>query len=1065
MRLTIEQKAEIGRHLQKVAVNKAAYHELYDHILTSLEQEPGSKTFNIAELQTFIHLEFDTLINTPAEKKRFSMLNTISGCLIFLIALFTYWRTMEPTVSFWDCGEFIAAATKIQVGHQPGAPLFLMIGKLFSLLALGNTARIAYWVNFSTVLASAGTIMFLFWTITNIAVRVFNNEKLRHRQVSILVAGAVGALAFCFSDSFWFSAVEAEVYALSTLFTAITFWAIIQWEAAMNDRWLILIAFIVGLSTGVHLLSLLTIPAVAMIYYFRKTDAPTWMGTFKAFAMGCLIVVFVQFVVLQYFILFAAKMDLLFVNSFSLPFGSGGVFFVALFLALMCWAIGYSLKKRLYHLNLSLLCVVFLFFGFGSYALILIRANAKTNINLSNPDNLFGLYGYLGRTNYVPAPLFYGQTFDAKTVENDVTGNTYRKGDKRYEISGETYKTTYDKNMLFPRVFSQDADDIAFYQSWLGLNKTETPSFIQNLQFFASWQVNVMYWRYFMWNFSGKQNDVQGYGGPENGNWITGIKPLDALRLGSQRNLPASITSNAGHNTFFAFPFLLGLAGLVWLFRKNRNYAITLLALFFYTGIAIIIFLNQDPLQVRERDYAYVGSFYAFAIFIGFGVFALAGSLKKLMPSKMSLVLASIICLMAVPLLMATQGWDDHNRSAKTTAVDWAKNYLNSCAPNAILFTNADNDTYPLWYAQEVEGIRPDIRVICMQFLKDGPFINSLKKSMNHSAPLPITMANAKYANGTRDYMPYYDYGISDSVELSDLVAIMTSENSDDKVKMQDGSYMNFLPTKKLKLTINKNAVITSGTVTAQQANNIPTSIEWTFNKSYADKGDLALFDILAHNQWKRPIYFATSVSSDTYIGLDKYLYLEGYAYRLLPLTPNPHFVSKENQVNADVMYTNIAQKFDLTGFKKATYLDPESRRIASTTWRLNNTLTASLLSNGERKKAQTIMEKSLRDLPMQNSSIADTLNKVYTIQNLYALNQTKAANALANDTAAYIQQELRYIASLSPRFKSAYMDNVEFGVGVINELTRLTSANDQTVLSNKITNDLQKMSVLFNVN
>lgn len=1065
MKLTTEQQNEISRHLQKVALNKAAYSELYDHILTSLTQQPESKQFEIRDIQDFIHQEFDELINTPEEKKRFSLLNTIVGLVIFLIALCTYWSTMEPTVSFWDCGEFIAAATKIQVGHQPGAPLFLMIGKLFSLLALGNTNRIAYWVNFSTVVASAGTIMFLFWTITNIAVSVFHKEKLKTRQLSILIAGAIGALAFCFSDSFWFSAVEAEVYALSTLFTAITFWAIIKWEAEMNDRWLILIAFIVGLSTGVHLLSLLTIPAVAMIYYFRKTDTPNWIGTCKAFAIGCVIVAFVQFVVLQYFVLIAAKADFLFVNSFALPFGSGGLFFITTFLIVMVLAIRYSINKGLYNLNLGLLCGVFLFFGFSSYSLILIRANAKTNINLSNPDNLFGLYGYLGRTNYVPAPLLYGQTFDAKSVENEVTGNTYRKGEKRYEISGETYKTTYDKNMLFPRMYSQDADDIGFYQRWLGLTKNETPTFTQNLQFFASWQINEMYLRYFLWNFAGKQNDEQGYGGPENGNWITGIKPLDELRLGSQKNLPESITTNAGHNTFYAFPLILGIAGLIWLYRKNRNYALTLLALFTYTGIAIIVFLNQDPLQVRERDYAYVGSFYAFAIFIGFGVFALSGTLRKLLPAKISFALTSIVCLVAVPLLMATQGWDDHNRSAKTTAVDWAKNYLNSCAPNAILFTNADNDTYPLWYAQEVEGIRPDIRVICMQFLKDGSFINSLKEKINHSDPLPITMANTKYANGTRDYMPYYDYGIGDSVELADLVAVMTSENLGDKVKMQDGSYINFLPTKKLTLSINKNEVVNSGTLAPQQRENIPKSIDWTFNKSYADKGDLALFDILAHNQWKRPIYFATSVSSDTYIGLDRYLYLEGYAYRLLPLTPDPKFVNKESQVNADVMYTNIAQKYDLTGFKKATYLDPESRRIASTTWRLNNTLTAALISIGQHKKAEKIMEKSLRDLPLHNYSIGDTLNKVYTIQNLYALNQTKIANALATDTARYIQQELEYVAQHSPRFKSAYLDNVEFGVGVMNELTRVTSVNHQSVVSKQITDRLQKLSLLFNVN
>lgn len=1062
MNLTDQQQKEISIYLKDVSINESVYNELYDHVITDLESRPEKSIFKLSDIKQFINKEFTMLVNTPDEMRRFSLWKNIGGGIIFAIALITYWLTMEPTLSFWDCGEFILAADKIQVGHQPGAPLFLLIGKMFSLLSAGNPGKIAYWVNFSTVLASAATIAFLFWTIVNLAVRLFANEKISVHAISIFSAGTIGALSFCFSDSFWFSAVEAEVYALSSLFTALTFWAITKWERALNDRWLIFIAFMVGLSTGVHLLSLLTIPAISMIYYFRKSEAPTKFGWLKAFAVGCVIVAVVQFAVLQYFVLMAAKFDLYFVNTLGFPFGSGGIFFALLFICALTWAIRYSIKTHRYHLNLGLLCTAFLFFGFSAYAVILIRANAKTNVNLSNPDNLFSLYNYLGRTNYVPAPLIFGQTFDAKSIKNEITGTTYRKGKDKYEISGNTYKTTYDKNSLFPRMYSHTPDHISFYQRWMGMQPGETPNLIQNIGFFASWQLNVMYLRYFMWNFSGKQNDVQGYGGPENGNWITGINALDAPRLGSQKNLPESITQNAGHNVFYGLPVLLGLIGLIWLFRKNQNYGFALFALFFYTGIAIIIFLNQDPLQVRERDYAYVGSFYAFAIFIGFGFFAVSSFLKKCRLGKLHIAMAGIICLFSVPLLMAARGWDDHDRSGKTTAIEWATNYLNSCAPNAILFTNADNDTYPLWYAQEVEGIRPDVRVISVQFLSDASFLQSLKKTINKSEPLPISMANEKFADGTRDYMPYVDYGLADSVELSDLLAVLTSENKDDKVEMQDGSFYNFLPTKKLKLTINKAEVVRTGTVSAQQRDKIASVLEWNFNKSYALKSDLAIFDILVHNNWRRPVYFATSVSSDTYIGLDKYLYLEGYAYRLLPLQPDKDFVSKETQINTDVMYANMMNKFSLSGFKTAKYLDVESRRIANATWRLQNTLATALLSQGDSERAAQVMRKSLQFLPMKNYSIADTLQKIYTAKNLYDLGEYKKANSIALDTVNYIQQELSYIAGLSPGFKNAYVDNVQFGLSIISEMEQLTGKHKQQKINKEISNRLNIISDSF---
>jgi hypothetical protein len=1063
MKLTAKQQQAIRLHLNEVTLAKDTVDELFDHILSALEHKPDSAVFKLEEVQEMIHAEFPGMINTPAEKQRFHRINNFAGLILFAIALVTYWLTMEPTVSFWDCGEFIATASKLQVGHQPGAPLFLMIGRLFSLLALGDTTKIAYWINFSAVLASAATILFLFWTITAIAAKIFRREKLSSKTYSIIAAGAIGALAYTFSDTFWFSAVEAEVYALSSLFTAVTFWAILKWEAEGNDRWLLFIAFIVGLSIGVHLLSLLAIPAVTLVYYFKKNTRLTVWGSAKAFLMGCLIVAAVQFFIIQYFVLFAAKLDLFFVNTLGLSFGAGAVFFILLCGGIISWGIRQTIKKQLYNLNLALLCLVFILFGFSSYFMIIIRADAKTDINLSNPDNPYALYSYLGRTNYGSTPLLYGNTFDASTIENKETGNQYRKGKTQYEIAGKNYDTRYDKNLLFPRTYSQKEGHPAFYRQWLGLAENESPSFQQNLQFFASWQVGFMYWRYFLWNFSGRQSDIEGQGGIAQGNWITGIKSLDTLRLGNQANLPASITTNEGHNVYYGLPLILGIAGLFWLYRRNKQDAMVLLTLFFFTGIAIIIYLNQDPMQVRERDYAYSGSFYTFAIFIGLGLLAVKELLAKIADHKTSLALAGILCC-TVPILMGTQGWNDHNRGDRTTARDWAKNYLNSCAPNAILFTNADNDTYPLWYAQQVEGIRTDVRVLCVQFLSDPNYINQMKKEMNLSGPLPVTMEEDKYVEGTRDYLPFVDYGLTDSVELNDLLAVMTSENKEDKVQMTSGEYLNFLPTKKFKLTVDTEQVVSTNTISAADKNRVTDAMEWDFNKSYASKGDLALLDILAHNNWKRPIYFATHVSDDTYIGLDKYLYMEGYAYRLLPFKTKGDERDKSEKTNTDIMYHNVVDKMDYSAFHRASYLDPQTKAFVNNTWSGINTLASNLINEGKPAQATRVLQKCMRDLPLRNYSMIDTLNRMGTIQNLYALHHENEANQLTKDTSAYLLQELDYIATLDPEFQQAYLREIRLGLYVFGGLEKFSAQAQQKELNKVIKSNLLRLADQFGV-
>lgn len=995
--------------------------------------------------------------------KNFKSINNLTGFILFGLAGGVYWLTMEPTASFWDCAEFITAADKLQVGHQPGAPLFLMIGKLFSLLSGGDTAKVAYWINFSSVVFSAATVMFLYWTITLIAAKLFRKEKTTTDMLTIMATGIVGALAFTFSDTFWFSAVEAEVYALSIFFTSLVFWAILKWESESDDRWLVIIAFIIGLSIGVHLLSLLAIPTVVLVYYFKKTEKPSVWGFIKAIGIAGIIWVTVQYIIIQYVVLLAAKSDLFLVNTMGFGYGYGAMIFLLILAATLAYSIHYSIKHKKYQLNLGMTCLTFVLFGFSSYFLIIIRANAKPSLNLSNPDNAFGLYGYLSRANYADTPLLYGQTFNAEQTGSKDTYTKYRKGKDKYETAGKGLSIEYDKNMLFPRTYSTRADHVNFYKQWLNIADGQTPSFIQNLEFFTSYQMGFMYWRYFLWNFSGRQNDKHGQGSTTEGNWITGIKSIDALRLGNQDSLPPSIVQNKGYNRFYGLPLILGIAGLFFLYRKNRNDAIVITSLFFFTGLAIILYLNQDPLQVRERDYAYVGSFYAFAIFIGFSVFAIREALSPIGSPKLSLALATITGLLAAPAIMGFQGWDDHNRSGKTTALDWAKNYLNSCAPNAILFVTADNDTFPLWYAQEVEGIRTDIRVVNIQYLSDDAYINQMKAKLNKSAPLPITMAEEKYVNGVRDYLHYFDYGFKDSVELKDLLAVMTSDDKGDKLELSDGTYQNFLPSKKFKLSVDANQLVKNHTITAQEKDKVAPQMEWVYNKDFVFKSDLAMLDILASNNWERPVYFETNVPQETYIGLDKYLYLEGYALRLLPFKTDPKDTrDKMERPNTDVMYQNMMYKFDYKGFQTAKYIDPESKRVAEGTWAIANVLTTNLIAEGKTNQAHHLLVKNIKEIPLKSTSIDDTLSRYQTIQHLYALNETNVANKLTADTLNFLDGELNYIASLEPEKLNYYGRDLQIAFYVLDNLSKMTADYGQHQLSKKINTRFKELQSKF---
>ncbi len=1045
----------------------------------------------------------------------YQKINNILGWTAFAVATVVYTLTLEPTASFWDCGEFISAAFKLQVVHQPGAPLFLMIGRIFSLIAGNDLSRVAYWVNMSSALASAATIMFLFWTITALARKIIARGTEIPTTTQLLVimgSGIVGAMAYTFSDSFWFSAVEAEVYAMSSLCTAIVFWAILKWDAHADepyaDRWIIFIAYIMGLSIGVHLLNLLAIPAIALVYYFRRAKTRTSSGTLLALLVGIIILAFIQYGIVQYLIKYAAYSDLFFVNTLGLGFGSGVTFFAILLILALTFGILYTIsgkrnqlliavisfvalmtigggiygilvaaivlagleylvkireKRRI--LNMALISIVFIILGYGSFAMIVIRAKADTTLNNSDPDNAFALLSYVNREQYGDRPLLYGQYFDSKPIDSKEGDVIYRKGKDKYEKAGRKFSRVYDRNTLLPRMYSDDPQHVAYYRDWMGMTETQSPTFLDNIGFLISYQTSFMYTRYFAWNFIGRQNDVQGHGNFTDGNWLTGIKFIDNMLLGGQYDLPKSQLENNAYNRFYFLPFIMGIIGAFWHFKRNQKDAGIVGLLFFFTGMAIVLYLNQNPLQPRERDYAYAGSFYAFAIWIGLGVAGIADFLRTKFDPKLGALAATVVGLLAAPVLMAKEGWNDHDRSEKTTARALAIDYLNSCAQNAILFTYGDNDTYPLWYAQEVENIRPDVRVVNLSLLGTDWYIRQMKKKVNEAEGLPITMDDEKFVQGVRDVIYYQDYQVKDAIDLKTVFDVITSDDDADKTTYQDGSKENFLPTKNLKLMVDKNQVISSNTVPKSKQNQIAESVNWKYNKNYVTKTELAMFDILSHNNWKRPVYFAITVPSDNYMGLDKYLYNEGFAYRLLPITPAPEDSTaqqRDDLTNIDAMYDHMMNKFTWGNMKNASYLDPESVRMVAVIVNNFNILAEALYKEGRIGEAKKVLYKSLEVVPNKNYSLNFTIRKFYMADLFYKLKDIQKGNEVVKSTGDYIEDELNYIYAISQTKENLNRNDIQLGMSIMNELIKLTAENNQKELNTRLQNQFKTLESKF---
>jgi hypothetical protein len=904
----------------------------------------------------------------------YQRINNLIGWLVFLIAATTYISTIEPTGSFWDCGEFIATAHKLEVGHPPGAPFFLMLARVFILFAGDNVSMFPVMVNILSALMSAFTILFLFWTITALAKKLVtkSGELTTDRIIAIMGAGAVGALAYTFSDSFWFSAVEGEVYASSSFFTAIVVWAMFKWDNASEEkhnlRWLILIAYLMGLSIGVHLLNLLTIPALAFVYYFKRYEISK-KGIIYTALIGTMILGFIQYGIILEMISLAGSFDLFFVNTLGLPFGSGIIVYSIAIIAFLIWAFRYTKKKDMPLWNTAVLCVSFILIGYSTFSQIVIRSNANPPLDENNPENVFNFISYLKREQYGERPLFMGQYYNAKVVDQEEGAMNYAKidGADKYVEAGRKVTPVYESDKItpFPRMWSNQPNHITEYKKWADIKGDRNPTFGDNLRFFFVYQLGEMYFRYFMWNFVGRQNDLQGPGGITKGNWISGIKAIDEMRLGPQDKIPDTQKNNRARNVMYFLPLILGIIGMIYHYSRDNKDAWVVMLLFFFTGIAIVIYLNGTPLQPRERDYAYAGSFYAFAMWIGIGVLSIYEFLKKKINGSTAASIATVVCLVAVPFVMVKAEWNDHDRSMRFTSRDFATDYLNSCEKNAIIFTNGDNDTFPLWYAQEVEGVRTDVRVINLSLLNTDWYIDQLKRKYYESDPIDISWSSDKYNLGKRDYIPYYDRGVKGAVEVKELVDFMGSDAPEAKARTNSGEAINYYPAKNLKLTVDSAEVMANGVVSPADAGKMVKTMEWSINGNYLMKNDLMILNILANNHWKRPIYFATTVGADNYLNLEKYFQLEGLAYRLVPIKTDNQNEIVPGRVETTKMYNNVMNKFKYGNMNlENVYLDENNMRM-TTNFRINFArLAEELMNEGKMDSAVKVLDKCLAEVP-----------------------------------------------------------------------------------------------------
>jgi hypothetical protein len=959
--------------------------------------------------------------------------NNITGWFLFVFSTIVYILTLEPTVSFWDCGEFILSAFKLQVGHPPGAPLFLMMARVATFFAGGDTSKVAYTVNFLAALCSGFAIMFLYWTITHLVRKVFVSKGTFEISAipAIIASGIIGALAYTFSDTFWFSAVEGELYALSSLVTGLVFWAMLKWEdeadKSYSGRWIILIAYIMGLGIGIHRLNLLVIPALVFVYYFKMFEI-TPKGIVKAIIVAVILLWLVVFVIMPGVPKAAGWFELFFVNVMGLPFNSGLYVYILLIIAGLVFGIRYSLRHQRHILNYVLTSLTVIIIGYSSYAMIMIRSSARPPMNQNDPSNVFSFIYYINMEQYGTAPKLFGNYYNSPITDVKQVISGYNQVNGRYEpYYRPDYKYSKQFETLFPRMYSSDPDHESAYKYWgkvagrrytvegpSGKKTIVRPTFGENLRYFFSYQVGFMYFRYFMWNFAGRQNDVQGNGNPLQGNWISGIKFVDEARLGKLDNMPADLKNNPGRNTYYFLPLLIGLAGLFWHYRNSKNGFWIVFTFFFMTGMAIILFLNQYPNQPRERDYAYAGSFYAFAIWIGMGFMLLYELMKKYLGDKISAGLTFVLLLLAAPVLMGSQNWNDHNRSKRYTARDIGENYLRSVAPNAILFTYGDNDSFPLWYVQDVEGFRTDVRVSNLSYIQAGWYIDMMKQKAYDSDPLPISLSSDKYIEGKRSQLPV-EKRLEKAVPLKDVVEFA---GIDDRKAQFDysgkGDYLNYIPGNKFIIDVDTATVLSNGTVKEYFRDSLMSPITWVYSDQDAYKGDLAIMDMISHNNWKRPIYFSTTVPAAQYKGLEKFFIQEGLAYRVAPVRTGTPEMGEYGMVDPYLMYDNLMNKFTWgNAADPKVYLDENNRRMFSNFRRLFGNVGKSLIAKGDTARAIELTKRGLSIVP------ADKMpNDFFTLglaEVLIRCGHKEEGEKLINDILGYSSSYLGYAVSLRP--------------------------------------------------
>jgi Protein of unknown function (DUF2723) len=958
----------------------------------------------------------------------FNKVNNIVGWVVCVFACTVYIMTMEPTGSFWDCGEFVSSCFKLQIPHPPGAPLFVILGRFFIILFGDSPHTAARAVNFMSATTSGFSILFLFWSITHFARKIIQKDNLEltgQQLFTIMSAGVVGAIAYTFCDSFWYSAVEGEVYASSAFFTALVFWSILKWENQADkpgaDKWLIFIFYMMGLSIGVHLLNLLTIPAVVMVYYFKRYRTTNW-GIFFAFLIGCAITGFVQKFVIQYTIKGAAWFDIWFVNDMSLPFFSGFAFFFILLTALIVLGIRFAVKRKYFYLKLGLWGFAFMLLGYSTYFTTMIRSNADPAVDMFNVDNPVSLVGYLARDQYGDWPIVYGPDFTDQPPRVE-SGDLYVKGKDKYEVAGKTYGQDWNNTPsahLFPRMWSatNERHEIDAYRQFSGLSEGDQPTMVDNIKYFLRYQVGWMYLRYFMWNYSGKQNDLEGFGNIRDGNAITGIPPIDNFFYGDQSKLPDTIHSkNKSYNRMFMLPLILGFIGLIFHYNRNKKDFLIAFLLFFFTGFAIVIYLNQAGYQPRERDYAYAGSCYAYAIWIGLGVIWVKEKFERFIKGNGANYAAAGLCFLAVPVIMGQQEWNDHDRSKKTLARDLAKDYLESCPKNAILFSFGDNDTYPLWYAQEVEGIRTDVRVVVNSLLGTDWYMNQLRYKINNSAPFDVIFSPEQIEGDRRDAVYFTALPGFDKSKYYDLHDIIKNVIASDDQKYtrttEDGQTFNLFPTRRFSVPVDSSVVRANGTVHTGDSIVSELHIDLSNDRQYLLKNDLAIYAIIASSKWNRPICF-TSTQELRDLGLEKYVRLTGLAYQLVPI--------ENGNVDIDLAYNNIMHYFDYGGAEKdGVYYDEENRRHLNSIRLAHAQLAQALIGAGKKDSADKVLQhfdQHVKESNFPYGMTANQGNQQNAISSEFLLACYQAGDlTLARKVNASLkkdlQQQMRYYKSL----------------------------------------------------